>query len=142
MTQAKEGDTVHIHYTGRLEDGTVFDTSQDRDPLSFTLGEEKVIPGFADAVEGMKEGESKTAEIPSEEAYGPHRDDLLLWVNRAQLPEDMTVEEGQQLQMQTQDGRTFQASVAQVGEDRVQVDANHPLAGQDLTFEIELVEIA
>lgn len=142
MTQAKEGDTVHIHYTGRLEDGTVFDTSQDRDPLSFTLGEEKVIPGFANAVEGMEEGESKTAEIPSEEAYGPHRDDLLLWVERSQLPADMSVEVGQQLQMQTQDGRTFQASVAQVGDDRVQVDANHPLAGQDLTFEIELVEIA
>lgn len=141
MATAEQGDTVRIHYTGRLEDGTVFDTSENRDPLSFTLGEEKVIPGFAEAVEGMEEGESKTAEVPAEEAYGPHREDLLLWVQRAQLPEDMSPEVGQQLQMQTQDGRTFQASVAQVGEDRVQVDANHPLAGKDLTFDIELVEI-
>ena len=141
MATAEQGDTVRIHYTGRLEDGTVFDTSENRDPLSFTLGEEKVIPGFAEAVEGMEEGESKTAEVPAEQAYGPHREDLLLWVQRAQLPEDMSPEVGQQLQMQTQDGRTFQASVAQVGEDRVQVDANHPLAGKDLTFDIELVEI-
>lgn len=141
MAQATKGDTVQIHYTGRLEDGTVFDSSQNRDPLSFTLGEGQVIPGFAKAVEGMAPGESKTATISSDDAYGPRRNDLLLWVNRDQLPEDLEPEVGQQLQMQTEDGRTFQAAVAEVADERIQIDANHPLAGKELTFDIELVEI-
>ena len=141
MAEAKQGDTVKIHYTGSLEDGTVFDSSQDRDPLEFTLGEGKVISGFESAVEGMEEGETKTAEIPSDEAYGPRRDDLLLTVARDQLPEDLEPEVGDQLEMRTQDGQAFPVVVTQVGDEQVQLDANHPLAGKDLTFDIELVEI-
>lgn len=141
MAEANEGDTVHIHYTGRLDDGTVFDSSEDRDPLEFTLGEGKVIPGFESAVEGMEEGESKTTTIPSDDAYGDRRDDLVLSVPREQLPSDLDPEQGQRLQMRAGDGETFQVVVTEVGDDAVQVDANHPLAGKDLTFEIELVEV-
>jgi peptidylprolyl isomerase len=141
MAQAKKGDSVKIHYTGRLEDGTVFDTSRERDPLEFTLGTGMVIPGFDEAVEGMAVGDEKTAEVPSEEAYGPRRDDLMISVPPDQFPDDLDPEVGQQLQMQTGDGQTFVASVAQVEDDAVVLDANHPLAGKDLTFDIELVEI-
>lgn len=141
MAEAKNGDTVSIHYTGRLEDGTVFDTSENRDPLEFTLGEGNVIPGFEKAVQGMEAGESKTATIPSDEAYGQRRDDLVLSVAKEQLPEDLEPEVGQRLQMQAGDGQTFQVVISEVEEESVEVDANHPLAGEDLTFEIELVDI-
>jgi len=141
MAEAKSGDTVSIHYTGRLEDGTVFDTSENRDPLEFTLGEGNVIPGFENAVQGMEEGESKTAKIPSDDAYGQRRDDLVLSVSKEQLPSDLDPEVGQRLQMQAGDGQTFQVVISEVEEASVEVDANHPLAGEDLTFDIELVEI-
>lgn len=141
MAEAKNGDTVSIHYTGRLEDGTVFDTSEDKDPLEFTLGEGKVIPGFEKAVEGMEEGETRTATIDSEDAYGERRDDLVLSVAKQQLPDDLDPEVGQRLQMQAGDGQTFQVVISDVESDSVEVDANHPLAGEDLTFDIELVEI-
>lgn len=141
MAEAKSGDTVSIHYTGRLEDGTVFDTSEDKDPLEFTLGEGKVIPGFEKAVEGMEEGETRTATIESEDAYGERRDDLVLSVAKQQLPDDLDPEVGQRLQMQAGDGQTFQVVISDVESDSVEVDANHPLAGEDLTFDIELVEI-
>lgn len=141
MAEAKQGDTVKIHYTGTLEDGTVFDTSENRDPLEFTLGEGQVISGFESAVQGMAEGDTKTAEIPSGDAYGPRRDDLILTVAREQLPDDLEPEPGDQLEMRTQDGQAFPVRVTQVGEEQVKLDANHPLAGQDLIFEIELVEV-
>ena len=141
MAEAKNGDTVSIHYTGRLEDGTVFDTSENRDPLEFTLGEGNVIPGFEKAVQGMEEGDSKTATIPSDEAYGQRRDDLVLSVSKEQLPPDLEPQVGQRLQMQAGDGQTFQVVISEVEEESVEVDANHPLAGEDLTFDIELVEI-
>lgn len=141
MAEAKNGDTVSIHYTGRLEDGTVFDTSEDKDPLEFTLGEGKVIPGFEKAVEGMEEGDTRTATIDSEDAYGERRDDLVLSVAKQQLPDDLDPEVGQRLQMQAGDGQTFQVVISDVESDSVEVDANHPLAGEDLTFDIELVEI-
>jgi peptidylprolyl isomerase len=141
MARANKGDSVKIHYTGRLEDGTVFDTSQNRDPLDLKLGEGKVIPGFEEAVEGMDEGETKTTTIPAEEAYGPRRDDLLLAVERDRLPEGLDPEVGQPLQMQTEEGQMVQVVVADLQEDTVVLDANHPLAGQDLTFEIEVVEV-
>ncbi|MFP3948111.1 MAG: peptidylprolyl isomerase [Longimicrobiales bacterium] len=141
MAEAKNGDTVSIHYTGRLEDGTVFDTSENRDPLEFTLGEGNVIPGFEKAVQGMAEGESKTATIPSDEAYGQRRDDLVLSVSKEQLPSDLDPQVGQRLQMQAGDGQTFEVVISEVEEDSVEVDANHPLAGEDLTFDIELVEV-
>lgn len=142
MSAATNGDTVHIHYTGRLDDGTEFDSSKGRDPLSFTLGEGKVIPGFEAAVEGMAEGDSKTTTIPPEDAYGERRDELVLDVPRDNLPEQIDPEPGQQLNMQTADGQSFMVRVTTVLDDRIQVDANHPLAGQDLTFDIELVKIA
>lgn len=142
MSAATRGDTVHIHYTGRLDDGTEFDSSQGRDPLSFTLGEGKVIPGFESAVLGMAEGDSKTATIPTEEAYGHRRDELVLDVPKDNLPDGMEPEPGQQLRMETADGQSFMVRVTDVRDDGVQVDANHPLAGQNLTFDIELVSIA
>lgn len=141
MAEAKSGDTVSIHYTGRLQDGTVFDTSENRDPLEFTIGEGKVIPGFEKVVEGMEEGDTQTATIPSDEAYGERREDLVLSVSKQQLPDDLDPQVGQRLQMQAGDGQTFQVVISEVETDSVEVDANHPLAGEDLTFDIELVEI-
>ena len=138
---AKDGDTVKVHYTGTLEDGTTFDTSIGSDPLEFTLGEGKMIPGFEQAVYGLKVGQSKTVTIPVEEAYGPHDDELVLVIRREQLPAGVNPEVGQGLPMQTTDGHTVTLPVIEVSEETVTVDANHPLAGKDLIFEIELVEI-
>ncbi|TVP75916.1 MAG: peptidylprolyl isomerase [Gemmatimonadales bacterium] len=141
MAQASSGDTVHIHYTGRLDDGTVFDTSQDRDPLAFVLGEGQVIPGFESAVEGMETGDSRTATIPSEKAYGPRREDLVMPVPREHLPDGLEVEVGMPLEMRTAEGQTARVVVAEVEEEQIRIDANHPLAGRDLTFDIELVKV-
>ncbi len=130
-----------IHYTGKLEDGTVFDTSRDRDPLEFTLGQGQVIPGFEKLVEGMAEGETKEAQVPSDDAYGPRRDEMVLNVPRDRLPEDLDPEVGQHLQMQAQDGQVFEVTVTDTAEESIEIDANHPLAGEDLTFEVELVRV-
>jgi FKBP-type peptidyl-prolyl cis-trans isomerase 2 len=142
VPEAKNGDSVKVHYTGKLKDGTVFDSSADRDPLEFKLGEGRVIPGFEKAVLGMNAGEKKTAEIGANDGYGPHRDELVAEVNRSVLPQDLEVQVGQQLQMNQPDGKTIVVEVTDVKTDSVTLDANHPLAGKDLTFEIELVEIA
>jgi FKBP-type peptidyl-prolyl cis-trans isomerase 2 len=141
MAEAKNGDTVRIHYTGKLDDGTVFDSSDGRDPLEFTLGEGQVIPGFEEAVLGMNANDSKTMTIPSDNAYGPHREEMVVSVDRDQFPPDITPEVGQQLQMQRPDGQKMVVAVAEVSESTVTLDANHPLAGKDLTFDINLVEI-
>lgn len=141
MAEAKKGDQVAIHYTGKLEDGTVFDTSRDRDPLEFTLGQGQVIPGFEKLVEGMAEGETKEAQVPSDDAYGPRRDEMVLNVPRDRLPEDLDPEVGQHLQMQAQDGQVFEVTVTDTAEESIEIDANHPLAGEDLTFEVELVRV-
>ncbi|WP_054848271.1 FKBP-type peptidyl-prolyl cis-trans isomerase [Methanoculleus chikugoensis] len=145
MAQAKEGDTVQVHYTGKLEDGTVFDTSEERTPLEFTIGSGQIIPpGFERAVVGMEPGETKTATIPPEEAYGLHREEMTITVDRGgQFPEDINPEPGQQLQVQQPDGRAAIVVVSDVSESTVTLDANHPpLAGQPpLTFDIELVDI-
>jgi peptidylprolyl isomerase len=138
---AKDGDTVKVHYTGTLEDGTIFDTSREREPLEFTLGGGKLIPGFEEAVRGMQIGQTKTVTIPPDEAYGSHRDELILVIQRDQLPDDLDPAVGQQLQMQGADGQTAVVVVTEVSEATITVDANHPLVGKDLTFEIELVEI-
>lgn len=119
----------------------MFDTSADREPLAFTLGQGLVILGFEQAVIGMKVGESKTVDIPVEQAYGPYRDDLILVVERDQLPEDLEPEVGQQLQMSQTDGSYIVVTITEVSETTITIDANHHLAGQNLTFEIELVEI-
>jgi len=138
---AKDGDTVNVHYTGKLEDGTVFDSSVEREPLEFTLGAGTIVPGFEEAVRGMQAGQSKTVTIPSQEAYGPRRDEMVLVIERTELPPELKPDVGQQLQMQQSDGRAVSVLVTDVSETTITIDANHPLAGKDLTFEIELLEI-
>lgn len=142
MAQAKQGDTVRVHYTGKLNDGTVFDSSVGGEPLEFTLGSGQLIPGFEKAVTGLAVGESTTALIPSDEAYGPRREDGIIQVPRSNIPPEIKPEAGMQLQMQTHDGRPVPVVVVGVDEANITVDANHPLAGKDLTFEIEVVAIA
>jgi len=141
MTQAQVGDMVKVHYTGRLTDGTTFDTSLERDPLEFTLGEGELIAGFEQAVLGMAAGESKTTTIPAAQAYGPHHAERVIDVERHHLPSDLQPEIGQQLQMTRPDGTTLSVMVTTITETQVTLDANHPLAGQDLIFDITLVEI-
>ena len=142
MSQAKSGDTVKIHYTGTLDDGTEFDSSAGREPLEFSLGSGQVIVGFDNAVTGMTVGDSKTVTLPPDEAYGDRHEKLLQEVPRTSLPDDMKPEVGMQLQSQDPDGQVMNLVVADVSEESITVDANHPLAGQALTFAIELVEIA
>jgi peptidylprolyl isomerase len=141
MSTAKHGDTVQIHYTGTLEDGTVFDSSEGRDPLSFTLGQGQVISGFEEAALGMEVGETRTARIDVDDAYGQRRDDLVLEVPREQLPDELEVDVGTPLQLQQPDGQAVPVTVAALDETTVTLDANHPLAGQALTFEMTLVGI-
>jgi peptidylprolyl isomerase len=142
MAQAKKGDTVKVHYTGKLDDGTVFDTSAEREPLEFTLGEKQIIPGLEDGVVGMEVDESKTIKIPSDQAYGPHHDERVIEISPDKIPGDMKLEVGQALQLSGQDGNKVTVTVQEVTDDTVKLDANHPLAGQDLNFEIKLVEIS
>lgn len=141
MTQAKQGDTVKVHYTGKLEDGSVFETSHDRQPLQFTIGKGEVIPGVEQAVTGMNIGESKTATLPLEEAYGPHRDDMVVTVNREQLPPDFKPEVGQRLEITQKNNEIILVTVTDSSDSSVTLDANHPLAGKKLTFELELVGV-
>jgi peptidylprolyl isomerase len=141
MAKAKNGDTVKVHYKGRLEDGTVFDSSADRQPYEFTIGKSRIIPGFAEAVIGMKPGESKTAKIPAAKAYGPLRKEMIVVVDRDKIPGHLKPEIGQRLQINQADGQRVPVKVVKVTQSKVTLDANHPLAGKDLTFDIELVEI-
>lgn len=142
MTQAKQGDTVKIHYTGTLNDGTVFDSSEGRDPLSFTIGSGQVIPGFEEAVIGMAENEKKNVTIPPEKAYGARNEEMVINVPRSQVPPDISPETGQRLQMQGPNEQVIIVEITEVNDDSITLDANPPLAGKDLTFDIELVEIA
>lgn len=141
MTEAKAGDTVRIHYTGTLSDGSKFDSSEGRDPLEFTLGSGQVIPGFDKAVTGMTVGEEQTVEIPADDAYGPHDPNGRQAFPRDQVPENVPIDIGTRLQLSGPQGQPLMVTVADVTETEVILDANHPLAGQDLTFEIALVEI-
>ena len=141
MPEAKQGDTVKVHYTGKLGDGTVFDTSADREPLEFTVGAGAVIPGFELAVIGLQQGESRETTIDADNAYGPRNGDLVTEVKREQLPQDLEVSVGQQLQVGMANGQNAVVLVTDVSDASITIDANHPLAGQDLTFSIELVEI-
>jgi peptidylprolyl isomerase len=138
---AHSGNLVRVHYTGRLDDGSVFDSSQGREPLEFTLGSGQVIAGFDRAVTGMAVGETRSTRIPADEAYGPRRDDLVLELEREQIPEGIEVTVGTELQLQQSDGQMVPVTVADVNAQSVTLDANHPLAGKDLLFELELVEI-
>ncbi|GAM11682.1 FKBP-type peptidyl-prolyl cis-trans isomerase [Geobacter sp. OR-1] len=149
MQKAKQGDKVKVHYTGRLDDGEVFDSSECNDdacgcetgPLEFTIGEGNVIPGFEAAVIGMSLGESKEVKIPMNEAYGPYQEELVGVVERSRLPEGLVPEIGGQLEVTGQDGEAFPVLITEVSDTEVTLDANHPLAGRDLTFDIKLVEI-
>jgi peptidylprolyl isomerase len=141
MSQAKSGDSVKIHYTGTLDDGTQFDSSAGREPLAFDLGSGQVIPGFDKAVDGMSVGESKSVNIVAEDAYGPHQAKMVQEVPRSALPEDMEPTEGMGLQAQSPDGGVANLVVTSVQEDSITVDGNHPLAGKALNFDIELVSI-
>lgn len=141
MAEAKQGDTVRVHYRGELEDGTVFDSSQDGEPLEFVIGEGNVIPGFEKAVVGMNPGEERTQLIPADEAYGPHHEELVLTLEREAVDADFDVSLGQRLEMMDGQGRALEVTVVEVTDDQVTLDANHLLAGRDLIFHIALVEI-
>jgi FKBP-type peptidyl-prolyl cis-trans isomerase 2 len=141
MTQAQRGDKVKVHYTGKLDDGTVFDSSEGREPLEFTLGQGQVIPGFEEGVVGMEPGDSKTLNIPPEQAYGPHRPEGVFEIERSEIPPSIPLQEGMRLQANQQGGRTVELTVVEFDDSKVTLDGNHPLAGKDLTFDIELAEI-
>ncbi len=136
---AGKGSKAKVHYTGKLDDGSVFDSSTGREPLEFVLGEEQVIPGFEKAVDGLAPGESTTTKIPFTEAYGPRLDDLVVKIDRKDLPQGDKPKVGDTLTGQAPDGQVTKAKVTEVSDNDITVDANHPLAGKDLTFEIELV---
>ena len=141
MAKAKQGDVVHVHYKGTLDDGSIFDSSEGSDPISFTLGSGEVIPGFEEAIEGMSAGEKKTKKIDADNAYGERREELVFTVGREQLPDGNDIEVGDMLQVGFPDGSNAAVSVAAMDESTVTLDANHPLAGKTLTFDLELVEI-
>lgn len=141
MQVVKKGDTVKVHYQGRMTNGETFDSSEGREPLQFQVGQGMVIPGFDNGVLEMKEGDKKTVEIPVENAYGPRDESLVIEFPREKLPPDLKPEEGMQLQLSNQDGQAYPVVVTSVGENSIMLDANHPLAGEDLIFDIELVEI-
>ncbi len=141
MTQATAGNTVQIHYTGTLKDGSVFDSSEGRDPLEFEVGSGTIIPGLDRAITGMSEGEQKTVTIPCAEAYGDYQPQARQDVPRDQFPDNIPLDPGTRLQMQTPEGRAIPVTIADVTPEAVTLDANHPLAGEDLTFAVEVVSI-
>lgn len=142
MTEVKSGDTVHIHYTGTLADGSVFDSSEGREPLEFTVGSGQVIKGMDEGLPGMKVGDKKRLEIPADDAYGPLNPDARQSIPREGIPDEIPLEVGSQLQMQSPEGHVLPVTVVEVTEATVTLDANHPLAGKDLNFDIELVSIS
>jgi peptidylprolyl isomerase len=142
MTAAQNGDRVKVHYTGKLNDGTVFDTSREGDPIEFAIGSQMVIAGFEDAVLGMEPGDSKSFTVASAEAYGEHDPCLVQEVPRSELPPELEPQPGMRLSATGRDGREIGLVITEVNDTAVRLDANHPLAGEDLTFEIQLVEIA
>lgn len=149
MAQAKKGDKVKVHYTGRLDDGSVFDSSECSDddcgcssgPLEFTIGEGQVIPGFEDAVVGMNIDETKSVHIPVDQAYGERIEEMVAQVPRTELPAGMAPEVGQQLEVTQEDGNIFPVVITEVTDTHISIDANHALAGLNLNFDIRLVEI-
>jgi FKBP-type peptidyl-prolyl cis-trans isomerase 2 len=142
MSQAKQGDRIKLHYTGRLANGTVFDSSENRQPLELQLGEQKLLPGFEQALLGMSVGEKKTIELQPDEAYGPRREELVATVERTQLPPHSDPQPGQMVKLQQQDGQEISANITKVTDSSVTFDANHPLAGHALTFDIHMLEVA
>lgn len=141
MSLVKQNDTVKVHYTGKLKDGQIFDTSEGKEPIEFTLGQGQLIPGFEKGLLDMKVNEKKTITIPKEEAYGEPREELVQEVAKDQLPEEIKPEVGMGLVSKTPDGREMNLVVAEIKEETIVVDGNHPLAGKDLVFDLEVVEI-
>lgn len=141
MQQVKSGDKVKVHYNGKLQNGETFDSSEGREPLEFTVGGGQVIKGFDEGVMGMQVGDKKTVEIEVGDAYGEKNEDMIIEFPKTQFPNDMKPEVGMQLMMNNGQGQSFPVLVKEVKEDSVLLDANHPLAGEDLIFDIELVEI-
>ena len=141
MSEVKTGDTVQVHYTGKLEAGELFDSSRERDPLQFTLGNGELIPEFENAVIGMNEGDVKTIQIPSQEAYGPYMEEMKIVVDKANMPEELELKIGLNLTLRGADDRKLNVRIIDIAENTVTMDANHPLAGKDLVFDIELVKI-
>ena len=142
MSTVENGNTVSVHYTGTLNDGTQFDSSRGRDPLSFQVGDGQVIPGFDNAVVGMTVGESKTFTIPADEAYGAKKEEAIQEVSKTRFPEGYDAQVGQTVTGQNEAGQNFQAQIIAEAEETVTLDFNHPLAGHDLTFDVELVSVA
>jgi FKBP-type peptidyl-prolyl cis-trans isomerase 2 len=136
-----DGDTVRVHYTGTLEDGTEFDSTEDRGPLEFVVGEGQVIPGFESMVRGLEEGDTETRKLEPEQAYGERDERRTIEVDRSEIPGDVELEVGLQLEVEQPDGGRARVSVSEIGEDTVTLDGNHPLAGRELTFEIEVVDV-
>lgn len=141
MSTIKDGDTVSVHYTGTLASGEVFDSSIEHDPLKFTLGKGQLIPGFEHAIMGLSVGEKATTNIPSKEAYGEHNSEMVIEVPMNQLPPELDAQVGMQLQLNQPDGQTIPVQITHIEGETVTIDANHPLAGRDLIFDIEVVEI-
>lgn len=141
MQQVKSGDTVKVHYNGRLQDGTTFDSSEGREPLQFEVGTGMVIAGFDNGVMGMAVGEKKTIQIPVDEAYGAKNPDMIIEFPVSEFPDDLKLEKGQRLNMTNGAGQIIPVVITEIGQETVMLDANHPLAGEDLVFDIELVEI-
>ena len=141
MPEAKEGDSVKVQYVGKLEDGSIFDSSAPDAPLEFTIGGNQVIPGFNNGVLGMTVGESKTVHIPVTDAYGSHQKDGVFEISRTEFPDDMNIEIWMRLEGNQQNGKSVQVTIIEINEDTIKLDANHPLAGKDLTFDITLIAI-
>lgn len=141
MQQAKDGDKVKVHYHGRLRNGETFDSSQGREPLEFTVGTGQMIKGFDDGVKGMQPGDKKTVEIGADDAYGQKEEANLIEFPKDQFPGEMNPEVGTQLMLSNEQGQQFPVVVAEIKEESVLLDANHPLAGEDLIFDIEMVEV-
>ena len=141
MTQAKSGDEVTVHYSAKLEDGTEFDTTRDSDPLKFKIGSENVIPGFEESIISMKIGDKKNVTIQPDNAYGQWRKELILNIQKSDFPENINPEVGKRLQIRQRDGQPINVVIADMKEDTVILDANHPLAGKTLVFDIVLIEI-
>jgi peptidylprolyl isomerase len=141
MAQAKAGDTVRVHYEGQLSDGTIFDSSLEREPIEFILGQDTVIPGFEQAVIGMEVGESKDVSIPPEDGFGDYSEDLIVNIEKTILPPDINPELGMQLEVSSEEETPRVFTIADIAEDLITLDGNHPLAGKEIAFKIELLEI-
>jgi peptidylprolyl isomerase len=141
MAEAKVGDTVKIHFTGKLQDETVIETSKDRDPLEFKIGDGNVIPGLEQGVIGMAAGDKKTIAISPEDAFGQPQEDLLVDINKSEFPKDVELKAGAYLNIESSDGKEFKAKVVEIKEEMVTLDANHPLAGATINYDVELIEI-